>query len=383
VNEPTHRGPLEELLAELVAIASPTSDPASTRRVLELVRERLAPLGFEGGLVVGRPPGSPPVHHLYMNRPAAGPGPTILLMGHADTVHEHGSGFAGYWREGERGRGPGVADAKGGLAVLVGVLHRLPADLPARLVVFLSADEEENGVTSRPLIAEAARGADLCLDFEPGRPDGSIVCARRGVARFHVIARGRKAHAGQAHDDGRNAIVPLAMAVPKIAALTDPVRGVTVSPGVIRGGTRINVVPDHAELWVDARAVDRVGAEWVEDRMHAIARANAIEGTELRVEGGFTTAPWERSAGGDALVVHWQATAGALGLEPPGAVLSGGGSDANQVAALGVPTLDGLGAVGGDYHSEREWVMVASLEERATLHAAAITGWVERFTRGA
>lgn len=377
--------PLEPLLADLVTRASPTSDPAATADVLELVRAHLAPLGFEGGLV----PGSHgPRRHLALRRPAAVGEPTdaaarpprVLLMGHADTVHEHDAGFAGYWRDGDRGRGPGVADAKGGLAVLVGMLERLvrrPRSLAAELVVFVSADEEENGETSRGLIAEAARGAELCLDFEPARPDGALVRGRRGVARYHMTATGRMAHAGQAHHDGRNAILALALAVPKIERLTDPVRGVTVSSGIIRGGTRVNVVPASAELWVDARADDRVGAEWVDARLHAIALANGIEGTELAVGGGFSTAPWAPSPATDALVAHWQATARDLGQEVPGAVVSGGGSDANQVHALGVPTLDGLGAVGGDYHSEREWVIVSSLEARAELHAAALGRWIE------
>jgi glutamate carboxypeptidase len=372
---------LEALLAELVAIASPSSDPVATARVLELVRARLVVLGFSGGLVIGNPYESPAVLHLHMKRrsphpPDARPAPRVLLMGHADTVHEHGSGFSGYHRDGDRARGPGVADAKGGLAVMLGMLERLPTELKVDLTVFVSADEEDNGVTSRGLIAEAARGCDLCLDFEPGRPDGSLVCGRRGVARFHVTATGRKAHAGHAHDDGANAIVALAIAIDKVSRLTDPVRGVTVSPGIIRGGTRINVVPDFAEAWIDARADDAVGAEWVEDRMQSIAHGNPIAGVRVGVLGRFTTSPWPRTPAGDALVKHWQATARALHLEPPGAVVSGGGSDANQVHAMGVPTLDGLGAVGGDYHSEREWALVSSLEKRARLHAAALSSWV-------
>ncbi|MCC6623285.1 MAG: M20/M25/M40 family metallo-hydrolase [Deltaproteobacteria bacterium] len=376
-----HDGPLEALLAELVAIASPTSDPTATARVLTIVRDRLAPLGFEGGLVAGNPGGAPTFHHLYMERRHAvgsgeRPAARVLVMGHADTVHEHAARFAGYWREGERGRGPGVADAKGGLAVLVGMLERLPRDLPVDLTVFVSADEEDNGVTSRHLIADAARGADLCLDFEPARPDGSLVRGRRGVARFHLVATGRAAHAGQAHAEGANAIVALAVAIDKASRLSDPVRGVTVSPGIVSGGTRVNVVPDRAEAWIDARADDAVGAEWCEERLRSIALANPIEGTHIEVEGRFSTPPWAPGPTTDALVAHWQAVARELGMDAPGAVVSGGGSDASQVAALGVPTLDGLGAVGGDYHSDREWVDVGSLEARARLHAAALEAWV-------
>jgi len=376
----------EVLLAELVSVASPTSDPIATARALVIVRDRLAPLGFDGGLVAGHAPGAevgvPTFHHLHMERraeglPADAPRPRILLMGHADTVHEHAARFAGYWREGERGRGPGVADAKGGLAVLIGMLQLLPRDLPADLVVFVSADEEDNGVTSRHLIAEAARGSDLCLDFEPARPDGSLVRGRRGVARFHVVATGRAAHAGQAHADGANAIVALAIVIDKAACLTDPVRGVTVSPGLVRGGTRVNVVPDRAEAWIDARADDAVGAEWCEERMRSIALANPITGTRVTVEGRFSTPPWAPGPATDALVAHWRAVAAALGMTPPGAVVSGGGSDASQVAALGVPTLDGLGAVGGEYHSDREWVDVATIAERARLHAAALAAWID------
>ncbi len=388
---------LEARLQALVELASPTSDPVATTGACALAAAPFEAIGFVGGLVGGCAEGRgatrnslaksaqrlPAENHLVLQRSGEGHGgdhrPRVLFLGHVDTVHEHASGFAGYILDGPFARGPGVADAKGGVVVMqaaLELLHDVGAlDLIDARVV-LTSDEEEGAATSHELLAEAARGLDLCLGFEPARPDGSIVRARRGLGRFKVTALGRAAHAGQAHHEGRSAIHALALAVPRIEAMTDYASGVTVSVGRIAGGTRTNVVPERADLWIDARADDDTGARRIRDALFALDGWSPLAGTELRVRGDFSCAPWPANPETEGLVALWQSASEALGLGPLAAVASGGASDANQIYALSIPTLDGLGAVGGDYHSPREWVARASLAERAALTATALVAWV-------
>lgn len=373
---------LEARLQALVELASPTSDPVATTGACALAAAPFEALGFVGGLVAGRAEGHGAARsHLVLQRSGAGgdPRPRVLFLGHVDTVHEHASGFTGYVVDGPFARGPGVADAKGGVVVMQAALELLQEagvldQIDARVV--LTSDEEEGADSSRELLAEAARGLHLCLDFEPARPDGAIVRARRGLGRFKVTALGRAAHAGQAHHEGRSAIHALALAVPRIEAMTDYASGVTVSVGRIAGGTRTNVVPERADLWIDARADDDAGARRIRDALFALDGWSPLAGTELRVSGDFSCAPWPANPETEGLVERWQRAAEALGLGPLDAVASGGASDANQIYALSIPTLDGLGAVGGDYHSPREWIARASLAERAALTAFALGDWV-------
>jgi glutamate carboxypeptidase len=275
---------------------------------------------------------------------------------------------------------PGVADMKGGLCVMLAVADALVAAGVAdamELRVFVNTDEEQGSPTSRPTIQRLASEAALALVFESGRADGALVTSRRGAGRFRIEVAGKAAHAGNEPGLERNAIVGLATIVGQVAAMSEPERGVSVNPGVISGGTRANVVAERASLLLDVRCDDDAGCRAVEAKLNAVVAAMVVDGVEASLEGAMHRPPWQPGPGTRALVELWQEAAGDLGLEVPTTVHAGGGSDANFTSHLGVPTLDGLGAWGGDFHSPAEWVDPATIAGRAAMTALALTRWLD------
>ncbi len=366
---------MQQLWAALVTIASPTGDAEGNEQCLEILEAGYGVLGF----TPTRVPAALGREHLVLTRTGQGGAPRVMLIGHTDTVFAADAGFDGFTVEGELARGPGVADMKGGLVVMLSVAQALAQ--VGRLddfdwVVVINTDEEQQSETSRELVETRAAGAQLALVFESGRASGALVKARRGTGRFTLTTRGRAAHAGQAHGEGLNAIVELAAKVGPIAALSDPARGVTVNCGLVSGGTRANVVPERAELVVDARADDPAGAAWLAQRMSEIAAAVVVEGCETAVSGGIARPPWPENEPTERLVETWTEAGRLLG-QTVTAEVTGGGSDGNFTRALGVPTLDGLGPRGGGYHTAGEWAEVASLPARVALTALALTMWRE------
>ncbi len=304
--------------------------------------------------------------HLVWRTPAwADAGPQrVVLVGHHDTVFPPGR-FEVWERDGDRLRGPGVYDMKGGLAVVRTALASLSdagalAELPLALVSV--ADEELGSPDSRGFLEEIARGAGAALVFEGGRAGDAIITRRKGTGKFNVVARGKAAHAGNAHADGVNAIRALARLVDAIEGLTDYESGVTVNVGVFHGGTSANTVPERAEALVDFRferardgerlvaAVDRVGRD--------VARASRASFT---ITGGIRRLPLERSEASAALLERYAAAAEASGLAAVECPLIGGGSDANTTSGIGVPTIDGMGPRGAGFHTENEYIEVPSL----------------------
>jgi glutamate carboxypeptidase len=271
--------------------------------------------------------------------------------------------------------GPGTVDMKASLAMALTALAALRETRrwPQRPVtVLFTSDEEIGSGHSRALIEAHARQAGLVLCLEPCLPDGSLKTWRKGVGDFEIIARGRAAHAGADHERGRNAIEELAHHVLAAQQLTDYALGTTVNVGVISGGSRSNVVPDEARAHIDMRVKTASEAErisvWMQSRQPVLA------GTRLEVTGGLNRPPMPR----DDLMIRTfqkaQQIAAAVGLKLTEGG-TGGGSDANFVAPLGVPVLDGLGALGNGAHSEREHIVIASLPERTALLAALISAW--------
>jgi glutamate carboxypeptidase len=302
-----------------------------------------------------------------------GDGPRVLLIGHMDTVFDPGTAAERPFRiDGGRAFGPGVTDMKAGLLAglhAIAALHEA-GERPA-LTFVANPDEEIGSPFSSSFIRELAAAHDAVLVLECARANGDIVSARKGIADYHVQLIGRAAHAGVEPEKGRSAIVAAARLVLALHDLNGRWPSVTVNAGVIAGGTRPNVVAERCELQVDLRAATAAAFDEAAAEVERLATALVVDGvrSELRRTAGHP--PMEKGAGSAKLVAQAIAIAAELGFELRDAA-TGGASDANTTAALGVPTIDGLGPVGGDDHSVDEWLHVGSIVPRTTLLAALI-----------
>jgi len=301
----------------------------------------------------------------------------VLLSGHYDTVYAPDHPFQACTRlDPDRLRGPGVADMKGGLVVMLAALRAFEASPAAENLgweLVIGPDEEIGSAATRPRLEEAARGCRIGLVFEPARQNGDLVGSRKALGSFQIAAQGLAAHAADLSAPGRNAISALMDFLLLARAWPEERPGMLFNIGFIRGGGAANVVPDFAEATIDVR-VDRAGdVGWVRDRLESAQAAIAARsGCRFAINGGFSRPPMEENPATDRLFSAWRHAALDLGLTPPAKVHSGGGSDANLIAATGVPCLDGLGVVGGRLHSADEFVHLPSLVERAQLTALGL-----------
>jgi glutamate carboxypeptidase len=310
-------------------------------------------------------------------------GPRALLIGHLDTVFPEGTARARPLRiEAGIARGPGVTDMKSGLLTgLYGLLalRALGVDdddevaaLPfERLVFVANPDEEIGSPSSSPHIRELALEADACFVLECARANGDIVSARKGTVDFRLTVHGRAAHAGVEPEKGRSAVLEAAHQTIAIQALNGRWPGVTANVGVLQGGIRPNVVAEEAVLEVDLRATSREHLEAAEAAVRAIAAATTVPDTRITVEETGRHWPMEKLERSGRLVDHAVALAGRLDF-PLVDCATGGASDANTTSGLGVPTLDGLGPIGGNDHSPDEYLEVESIVPRTTLFAALL-----------
>jgi glutamate carboxypeptidase len=362
---------MTDLLVRLVRVESHTEDKAGVDRVGALVRSELAALG--AGVTVL--PQSLAGDHILGVFNAGGGSPISLCL-HMDTVWPAGTLAARPPRvEGDMLHGPGAYDMKASLVIALFALRALQAlgMLPAREIrLMFTSDEETGSRSSRPFIEDIARDAALAMVMEPALPDGGLKSSRKGTGLFKVTARGKAAHAGAAHAAGVNAIQEIAHQVLALQALTDYARGVTFSVGAIRGGGVTNVVPDFAQVEVDTRVAAPEDAAWVERAVRGLAPV--LPGASLESEGEFDRPPMPCDAGRLATFERLRDIARAVGLDLAHGP-SGGGSDASFTAALGVPTMDGFGAVGDGAHAVDERVVLSSLSERAALCAAVLRLW--------
>ncbi len=299
----------------------------------------------------------------------------LLLIGHLDTVYPDGTAAVRPMRfEGPKILGPGVCDMKSGLLTGMYAMRALQVsgcDDFAELVFFFNSEEELGSPISRTLYTPVAQQMDAALVLEAARMNGDIVSARKGAGVYTVRVKGKAAHAGVEPEKGANAILEMAHQVIAFQKLNGIAPGVTVNVGVISGGTAHNVVPEEAELEVDVRVVDLAGVAAVR---HAIASLNSqmtVPGTQVQIQGGFTYFPMAKTPATAFLVTLAQKVAGELGFAVKAAI-TGGASDANQIAALGVPVLDGLGPIGGLDHGPDEYIEQASIVPRTALLAGLI-----------
>jgi glutamate carboxypeptidase len=344
-------------LRELVELESPTGDPG-VRAVAERMATELHGAGGDVSFLGD-----------HVRAELHGENPPLLLLGHTDTVWQRGTIERMPFRiEDGRAYGPGVYDMKGGLAIMVAALRRSTGRRRA-VRVFLTADEEQGSKTAKPLLEEAAAGVAAAFVLEPALPRGGLKTARKGLGRFWLEVKGRAAHSGTAAREGASAIEELARQVIRLHALNDEERGITLNVGVIGGGTWANVVAAEARAEIDVRVVHAADVPRVEFALAGLEPS--VAGTTLALTGGWTRPPLERSEGAARLFAQAREHGRALGLDLEEGS-SGGGSDGNLVGAIGVPVLDGLGAVGGGAHAEDEHIVLASLDQRADLVARLI-----------
>jgi glutamate carboxypeptidase len=298
----------------------------------------------------------------------------VALVGHHDTVFPPGA-FEGFRREGGIARGPGVLDMKGGIVVMLEALGALRAAglldaLPIRIV--LVGDEEVGSFEGRPVIQRATAGAKSALVFEAGRAADKIITSRKGTGAAKVVATGKAAHAANGHKEGINAIWALSRFIDRAQRLTDYGRGVTVNVGVVAGGEAKNTVPASAECQLDFRFERIADAEATFESLRAACAEAAAEvpGSSLAISGGPQRLPLERTPENVALYERYAACARAAGLGGDEAALIAGGSDASSTAAIGIPSIDGLGPRGSGFHTHDEFIEVASLEPKAIALAA-------------
>jgi glutamate carboxypeptidase len=346
------------LLRALVEVESPSEDVAATSRCVRVAAQvgeaalQRSPTVIEAG---GR-------EHLLWR----GERVEVLVLGHLDTVWPLGT--LARWPltvDGDRATAPGVFDMKAGVVQLLLGLAGLDAP---EVAVLLTTDEEIGSPASRALIEATAAGARAALVAEPSAA-GALKRERKGVGMYRLEVAGRAAHAGLDPESGVNALLAAAHLALDVATLADPAAGTTVTPTRLRAGTTVNTVPASATLEVDVRVPN--GQE--QDRVDAGVRALAppVPGATVSVHGGVNRPPLPESSSRD-LVALAEACARDLGVALPPAVAVGGGSDGNFTAGIGVPTLDGFGAVGGNAHAEGEWVHLPSMRERSRLLRAVV-----------
>lgn len=367
----THQPDLVKFLRNLVECESPSNNAVAVNRCANLFADSIS-----GIAKVKSVPGGPYGRHLICDFALAGKRKEgfILGLGHTDTVYELGTLLEMPWREAEgRFWGPGVYDMKAGLAFFVFAMRALrDLDIPVRRRVrlLLVSEEEVGSPVSRPLTEKTATGATAVLVLEPGTgPTGKLKTARKGIGGYRIKVTGHAAHAGVDFTQGASAILELVHQIQRIAKLTDLGKGTTVNPGVIGGGTRSNVIAAEAFAEVDFR-IERLRDFAPLNRQFRKLKPLNPRCT-VSVDGGLNRPPMERTREIGELFTLARKLALDLGVQLQESS-TGGGSDGNFTAALGVPTLDGLGAVGEGAHAPHENILIGRIADRTALLAKLV-----------
>ncbi|MFF0277685.1 M20 family metallopeptidase [Streptomyces sp. NPDC004330] len=367
-------------LRELVSIDSGSYSPDGVNKVADWVQERLLRLGFDVERVRF------PVDHRYRAGDAivgrrrgrldpAGNGRRILLAAHMDTVFDDGTATARpFHLNGSIAHGPGVSDDKGGLLAgltALEVLQDASVQDFGELVFLATPDEEIGSQVSRPLIEQTARGMHYGLGLECARENGDLVVARKGVADFRLTVTGRAAHAGIEPERGANAALAAAHLTVELQGLNGHWDDVTLNVGVVRAGTRPNIVCPEAELHIEVRAATAADMRRATRAIHRAAAHPAVPGTAITVEQIDLCPPMEDTPASRRMFDAARKAASDYGVRL-GAAATGGVGDANLIAGTGVPTLDGLGPVGGADHTPGEWLDTSSVPHRVAMLACLI-----------
>ena len=367
----TNIGRSEELLAELaswVAMETPTTDPASVNRLMDVAEGELA----RAGAALTRIPGRDGFGDNLIAR-TPGRGKPIVVAGHLDTVWSHGTlRDMPYQVNGEKAHGPGIYDMKAGsflaFHAVRSILHQ-KVGTKRPIVLLLTPDEEVGSPTSREWIEREAAEAAYVLIPEPAGQGGACVTARKGVGRFVMRVEGRGAHSGGAFQDGASATVELARQIVRLHGMVDLDRGITLNAAPVWGGTRPNVIAPEAGCEIDLRVNSVRDGEHMERLL--LDTTALTPGCRVSVEGGMNRPPFAEDHGILALYDKARAVADTVGIALP-RQHRGGGSDGNFTAAMGVPTLDGLGCPGSGAHASHEHILWRHLAPRAALMAGLL-----------
>jgi glutamate carboxypeptidase len=367
-----HNEALLQFIREMVEIESPSDNKQAADRVGALIASRFEKIGGHAKFHRVQNFGD----HLQVDFQSSGRGKPVLLLGHFDTVYPLGT-LASMPCRLEKGRlfGPGVFDMKSGIAAMyaaVESLLRWQGSLPRPVTVFLVSDEEVGSGSSRAITESLAKKSAEVLVCEPSfGPRGAVKTARKGIGEYLIKVTGKAAHSGLDFEKGQSAIVELAEQIRKIADFVDLKRGLTLNVGTIQGGTRVNVVPAEASAMLDVRIARIKDGAGIERKLRALKPLNRK--CKLEITGGMNRPPMERTKGVAELFAKAAAIAKESGWKLEEAAV-GGGSDGNFTAALGIPTLDGLGPVGEGAHSPNESIDISSLPRRVALLAGLLEG---------
>lgn len=361
---------LVNTIRQMVEIESPTDNKQGVDRLGRWLATKFDALGghskFHRALEFG--------DHLQVDFPGRDRRPSVLLLGHLDTVYPTGT-LASMPCRVEEGRlwGPGALDMKSGIAYMllaIDALRDQGGTLPRPVTVLLVSDEEIGSNSSRRITEEVAKRSGAVLVLEPSYGlKGAVKTARKGVGEYLLKVKGQAAHAGLDFDKGQSAILELGRQIEQISRFTDLKRGLTVNVGLVQGGTRVNVIPAEATASIDVRIVRLADGAGIDRKLRSLKPVNRK--CKLELSGGVDRPPMERTSGVATLFRAAAELAKKLGWKLEEAAV-GGGSDGNLTAALGIPTLDGLGGVGEGAHATHESVLIAELPRRTALLAGLI-----------
>src|SRR5689334_4053078 len=363
-----HEGEMMSLLRRMVEVESPSDDKAALDRMGALLAEVFERMGGKVTFYPQKEAGN----HLKAEF-AGSAGKPALLLGHFDTVWPMGTLAKMPFRiQDGRAYGPGVYDMKAGIAMMIFAVRALKEAGAAHrpVTILLDTDEEVGSTTGRPVVEATARECEAVLVLEPSQgPQGHLKTSRKGVGEITIRVRGRASHSGVDFEKGRSAIVELARQLLEVVKFTDLSRGITVNPGVVQGGTRSNVIAAEAWAEVDLRIARAADAAMLEQKFAALKSFDPD--CSIEISGGINRPPMERTEGTVRLFGMTREIAATIGWRVEESS-TGGGSDGNFTSALGIPTLDGLGALGEGAHAANESVVIRELPQRTALLTALI-----------
>ena len=353
----------EKDLCHLVNIDSGSQCVAGVNAVVEWFQERYAALGWPVRIIAAKP-------SLYGNSLFTCFGNPekmdLFILCHADTVFPDGTAkVRPFSVEKDRYTGPGVADMKAGSLMTLHALEQLQREkkLEGNIGVFLNGEHELSCPTTRAYIEQMSAKAALVVSTEPARPNGACVRQRKGILRYKIVFHGKSAHSGVNPETGICAVTEMAKTILALRKLNDTSRGITVNPGIVSGGTSINVIPESAECHVDIRIIEQDDAQRLDSAVREITAYPVNPKVRITIEGGVTRPPLTPCQRGDEVIAAINSIGKSYGIDLQWD-FSGGGSDASFASALGKPALCGLGPVGGGYHTDGEYLQTIDLQER-------------------
>lgn len=366
----THETEMLNLLKQVVNIESGSYDKEGVDNHAAFWCERYQSMGFEVEVIPNEKLGNN--YRIYYPSTTS----EILILLHLDTVFPKGTvAERPFSIEGDRAYGPGVIDMKGSHVMVHQVIKRLYATQDERykkIEVLLNCDEEIGSISSRTVIEQCAKGKRYALVMEPARANGAIVSARRGVGTYVLTIQGKASHSGIAPEAGISAIQELAYKIQSLHALSQHDKGLSVNVGLISGGTSVNTVAPNARAEIDVRISSEQQGVEIDKKVREVCSQPVLEGIQLSLTGGINRPPMAKTVESAELIdiIKQEANKLAITLED---VSTGGGSDASFTAGVGTPTVDGLGPIGGYQHSDKEYLEIPSLTERAQLFFNVLT----------